>query len=129
MTELRDPPEICIKAGYYMTKARLNFEDKSGYELSRAIELVLKARRHLEKNEGMFQMRASPVLVPLYEALHVQEQYRSPSPDRPVPYSILRAAAEKVGIAHHEASKIMTELGFRPITIEDFKQFGAGGGR
>ena len=128
MHGLIEPPKICIKAGYYMTKARLKFVEADNYYLNDAIEHVKRARAYLEKNHGVFQMRVSPVLVLLYEAQHVQIQYREAT-GRSVPYSILNAAAEKVGSAHYQASLIMQELGFRPITVEDFKEFGAGGGR
>ena len=127
--KLKDPPEFIIKAGYNMTKARLNWwdldEDKD-YYLETAIKLMRRAITWMEKNEGMFQIEAGETMYYLMEAAHARTMMKTgASHDSYRKEQGLWAIAR----AHKAARDVLQKYGYRDITNEDFAKHGDGGGR
>ncbi len=129
---LKEPPRKAIRVGYNLTKARLNFTSELNYYLPRAIEwihelrpiIVKQAREEgIEANEHDF----SEALEILYKALHGKMHYDIDPSSRD--YALVRATAESIGKAHRLLADTMKLYGYRPITLQDFLEFGDGGGR
>lgn len=131
MTTPLEPKHKTVKIGYMLTKARQNFDQPDSYLVDALIEaelhhkiLVQKARaRGIIANEHDF---AEGFRI-LYNALHAQIQYRA-NPGA-VDYARMRAAAWSIGEAHKAWADVVTSYGYRPITLDDFLEFGDGGGR
>lgn len=130
--ELREPPRKVIKIGYNLTKARLNFKEHGGTYLYDALkwmgeirsDIVNQARkRGIDANEHDF----SQAFEILWKAQHGKIQYDANASSRD--YALVNATAESIGHAHKLLAEIMDRYGYRRITLEDFKEFGDGGGR
>ena len=125
MTQLKDPPDITIRAGYAMTKARMNWPDGDAkYSMGRAIELVEKARDYHVKHDGALNMMASEALYFLNEAAHAQIQYKA---GKGTDGYRLNQGAHAIGRAHNSLRLVLKELGYREITDQDFAKYGLGG--
>lgn len=125
-----EPGKKIIKIGYDLTKARLRFTENDNY-LSGAIESAQKIRARLVNDARKRGVNAnehdfSEGFKLLYQALHAQIQYQA---GQPTDYARLGAAAEMIGEAHKKWADILLSYGYRPITLDDFLEFGAGGGR
>lgn len=133
MTTLLEPRRRSVKIGYMLTKARLNFTDTSAPPylsdaLSMAEEhhkvLVQDARaRGIVANEHDF----AEGFEILYKALHGQIQWLANQSSRD--YAFVRATAWSIGRAHYLWAQVLVRYGYRPITLDDFLEFGDGGGR
>lgn len=129
---LKEPPKKAIRIGYNLTKARLNFTSELNYYLPEALEwikelrpvVVNRARKEgIEAKEHDF----SEAIEILYKALHGKIQYDADNSSRD--YALINATAESIGKAHKLLADTMRLYGYRPITLEDFLEFGDGGGR
>lgn len=133
MTALLEPRRRTVKIGYMLTKARINFEDTASPPylsdaLAKAEEhhkvLVEDARaRGIVANEHDF---AEGFQI-LYNALHGQIQWLANSAS--TDYARVKATAWSIGHAHYLWSQVLLRYGYRPITLDDFLEFGDGGGR
>jgi hypothetical protein len=124
MSGTKTPPDVTIKAGYNMTKAKLNWPD--GEYLGKAIDLVKKAIKWHVENDGVFYMQGDEALYYLMEAAHAQIQHKA---GRTTDAYRLDQGKYAIGRAHNSLRLVLNDLGYRDITNEDFARFGDGGGR
>lgn len=145
-------PEVVIKTGYNMMRARQRFYDKHDpYQnkqggrdyLYEAIRLLPKAIKAVVKetqaqaeaaNEaagmvvavGAYEAEGDGKAIRLlYTALHGLENYRSNQPASPARVEMARGC---IGEAHEHLMHILDEQNYLPITPEDFEVYGVGDG-
>lgn len=130
---LKEPPKEVIETGYNLTQARLKFRQIDGYTyLDDALSSIADLRPKLVKiarKDGLIanEHDFSQALEILWKAQHARIQWLANPASRD--YALVNAAAESIGLAHKLLADLMIAYGYRPITLKDFKDFGAGGGR
>ena len=126
MSELKEPRRVFIKAGYYMTKARMTWPGLDNYYLEEAIGLIEQSIERLVASDGMYFMQGSETLYFLNEAAHVKANLRA---GKPSDIYRIEQGRHAIGRAHNVGRLVLKSFGYRDITAEDFAEFGAGGHR
>ena len=129
---LKEPPKKIIRIGYNLTQARLKYRENGSYYLEQALMWMTEMRPKIVKQARADGITAnehdfSEAFEILWKAQHGLIQYRADPSSRD--YALVNAAAESIGRAHKLLADIMERYGYRPITLDDFAEFGAGGGR
>lgn len=129
---MKEPPKKIIRIGYNLTQARLKFRDEGAYYLQQALEWMTEIRPRIVKearDEGILanEHDFSEAFEILWKAMHGVIQYNANPASRD--YALINATAESIGKAHKLLADVMADYGYRPITLEDFLEFGTGGGR
>lgn len=101
------PPDEAIQCGYWLTKARIA-QELAEASLIKALGFAHAATPILVSQAGAFKMQVSPGMKLIGEAI---------------------AGCHTAGTAHDTLRKLMLDLGYRPITNQDFAEYGDGGGR
>lgn len=133
MTDLKEPPRKAIKVGYNLTQARLKFRSTEDYSyLTDALDWIAELRPKIVNEARADGLNAnehdfSEALQVLWTAQHARIQWLANPASRD--YALVNAAAESIGKAHKMLADLMISYGYRPITLEDFLEFGVGGGR
>lgn len=130
MAKLLEPPKSAIETGYNITKAHNYLAGpsyhKAEYYIMAAIHCVPMAyediNKVLKKKKRPLLYRFAQAPIGLLGKAKKKIVNRAPSPtDREI-------AIGRLMRAHELFSDLMEENGFRPITSEDFEEFGVGGG-